>query len=30
MFDFMLLGKLMFASVGVDVELGVELGPGCG
>ena len=30
MFDLVLLGKLMFAFVGADVELGVEFGPGCG
>ncbi len=30
MFDFVLLGKLMFAFVDVDEELEVEFGPGCG
>ena len=31
MFDFVLLGKLIFAAfVDVDEELEVEFGPGCG
>ena len=30
MFDFVLLGKLIFAFVDVDEELEVEFGPGCG